>query len=155
MRTLGFRTHVLLALAAAGGVVASLQLPWYGSRGGAATASLGVDGPMERTLAAIGRAVGTTAGTSGWHALTPWATPLAGLAGLAALMTAFCLAPEAQGVAREGARLAGLGVAALVAWKLLDHTGELRQGALVGAGCALVLLTSAFSVAGAPLRRRG
>jgi hypothetical protein len=56
-------------------------------------------------------------------------------------------------VAREGARLAGLGVAALVVWKLLDHTGELRHGALVAAGCALVLVTSAFGVAGAPIQR--
>jgi hypothetical protein len=108
---------------------------------------------MARTLATIGRAVSATAGTSGWHALGQWATPLAALAGLAAVMTVLCLAPEAQGAAREGARLAGLGVAGLVAWKLLDHTGELRHGALVAAGCAVVLVTSAFSVAGAPIRR--
>ena len=29
MRTLGFRTHVLLAVAAAVGVIAALGSPWY------------------------------------------------------------------------------------------------------------------------------
>jgi hypothetical protein len=153
MRTLGFRTHVVLVLAAAGGILAALGMPWYGRPGGAATAALGVDGPMERTLATFGRALSSTVGVHGWDALGGAATPLAGLAGLAALMTLLCLAPAAQGVAREGARVAALGVAALVAWKLLDHTGELRHGALVAAGCAVVLLSSAFSVAGAPARR--
>jgi hypothetical protein len=153
MRTLGFRTHVVVSLVAAAGVVAALKMPWYGARGGAATAALGMDGPMERTLATLGRAVSATAGTAGWTALGAWAAPLALLAGLAALMTALCLAPSAQGVAREGARVGALGVAALVGWKLLDHPGELRHGALVAAGCALVLLVSAFSVARAPQRR--
>jgi hypothetical protein len=148
MRTLGFRTHVLLAMVAAAGVVASLKLPWYGPHGGAA-AALGMDGPIERTLAEVGRAVSATAGTSGWTALGTWATPLAVLAALAALTSALCLAPSAYGTAREGARLGGLAVAALVAWKLLDHPGELRHGALVAAGSALVLVASSFSVAGA------
>jgi hypothetical protein len=149
MRTLGFRTHVLFAMAAAAGVVASLKLPWYGPHGGGATAALGMDGPIERTLATIGRAISATAGTTGWTALGTWATPLAVLAALAALTTALCLAPAAYGTAREGARLGGLAVAALVGWKLLDHPGELRHGALLAAGSALVLVASSFSVAGA------
>jgi hypothetical protein len=154
MRTLGFRTHILLALAAAGGVVASLGLPWYGQPAATATASIGGDGPMERTLATVGRAVSSSAGTAGWDALGSLATPLAVAAALAALMALLCLVPEIQGVAREGARLAGLAVVALVGLKLLDHTGELRHGALIAAACALVLVASAFTVAGAPLRRR-
>src|SRR3954447_25087319 len=152
MRTLGFLTHVLLTLAAAAGIVASLKMPWYGPRGTAA-AALGLDGAIEPPPAGLGRAVGAGAGTVGWTALGTWGAPLAGLAALAALMTALCLAPSAQGVAREGARVAALAVAALVAWKLLHHHGELRQGALVAGGSALVLTLSAFAVAGAPLRR--
>src|SRR5437764_1249906 len=103
MRTLGFRTHILLALAAAGGLVASLGLPWYGRPAATATASIGSDGPMERTLATVGRAVSSTAGAPGWDALGSLATPLAVTAGLAGLMALLCLVPEAQGIAREGA----------------------------------------------------
>jgi hypothetical protein len=82
----------LLAIVAAGGVVASLRLPWYGA-GGTPTAAIGLDGPIERTLATLGRAVSATAGAAGWTALGSWAAPLAALAGLAALLAALCLAP--------------------------------------------------------------
>jgi hypothetical protein len=133
--------RILLALAAAAGVVASLKLPWYGPHapGG--------------TLHAYRLAFTATTGTAGWTALGAWGTPLAGLAALAALMTVLCLEPSARGIAKEGARVAGLAVVAVVVWKLLDHPGELRRGALVAGACGLVLLSSAFAVAGAPPRR--
>jgi hypothetical protein len=127
--------RILLALAAAAGVVASLKLPWYGPH---------VAGT---TLDAYRHALTATTGTAGWTALGSWGTPLAGLAGLAALMTVLCLEPSARGIAKEGARVAGLAVGAVVAWKLVEHPGDLRRGALVAAGCALVLLSSAFSAA--------
>jgi hypothetical protein len=131
--------RILLALAATAGIVASLKLPWYGP----ATASgLGV-----LTHALTGRA-----GTAGWTALGSWGMPLAGLAGLAALMTVLCLERSARGIAGEGARVASIAVVALVAWKLFDHPGELRRGALLAGGCALVLLASAYAVAGAARR---
>jgi hypothetical protein len=126
--------RILLALAAAAGVVASLKLPWYGP----ATAH-GLD--------AFTHAVTARTGIAGWTALGSWGTPMAGLAALAALMTVLCMEPSARGIAREGARVASVGVVALVAWKLFDHTGDLRHGALVAGGCALVLLSSAFAVA--------
>lgn len=133
--------RILLALAAAAGVVASLKLPWYGPHAAGTT------------LDFYHQALTAPTGTAGWTALGSWATPLAGLAGLAALMTVLCLERSARGIAREGARVTGLAVVAVVGWKLLDHPGELRHGALAAAACALLLLSSAFSVAGAPPRR--
>jgi hypothetical protein len=126
--------RILLALAAAGGVVASLKLPWYGPH-----AATGLD--------ALTQAVTARTGTAGWTALGSWGTPIVGLTALAGLMIVLCMEPSARGIAREGARVASVGVVALVAWKLLDHPGELRQGALLAGGCALVLLSSAYAVA--------
>jgi hypothetical protein len=133
--------RILVALAAAAGVVASLKLPWYGPH-----AAAGLD--------ALRQAVTARTGTAGWTALGPWGTPMVGLTALAALMTVLCMEPSARGIAREGARVAGVGVVALVAWKLLDHTGDLRHGALVAGGCAIVLLSSAFAVAARRTRSR-
>jgi hypothetical protein len=133
--------RILLALAAAAGVVASLKLPWYGPH---------VTGS---TLDAYRHALTATTGTAGWTALGSWGTPLAGLVGLAALMTVLCMEPSSRGIAKEGARVGGLAVVAVVGWKLLDHPGDLRRGALAAAACALLLLSSAFAVAGAPPRR--
>jgi hypothetical protein len=67
--------RVLLALAAAAGVVASLKLPWYGPH---------VAGT---TLDSYHHALTARTGTAGWTALGSWGTTLAGLAALAALMT--------------------------------------------------------------------
>jgi hypothetical protein len=126
--------RLFLVLAAAAGVVASLKLPWYG--------------PPGAGLDALTHAVTATGGTAGWTALGAWGKPLAGLAGLAALMSVLCLEPSTRGIAREGARVAGLGVVAVVGYKLLDHPGELRHGALAAGLCALLLMSSAFAVAG-------
>jgi hypothetical protein len=152
MRTHGFRTHVLMSLAAAAGVLVALGMPWYGK--GAAVDPL-ADDSMQRTLATLGRAVTAGDGTSGWHALGPWGTAIAGLAGLAALMSVLCLSTAFQGVAREGLRIGALGTVAVIAWRLVDHPAgeELRHGALVAAGCGLVLASAALSVASAALRK--
>jgi hypothetical protein len=127
--------RILLALAAAAGLVASLKLPWYGPH------------VARSTLDSYRHALTATTGTVGWTALGSWGTPLAGLAGLAALMTVLCLEPSARGIAEEGARVAGLAVVAVVGWKLLDHPGDVRRGALAAAACAVVLASSAFAVA--------
>jgi hypothetical protein len=152
MRTLGFRTHILLTLLACGGLAAALGMPWFGP---SPTGDPYVDSPMDRTLETIGRAVGAADGASGRDALGTWAVGLTGLAAFTALMALLCLTRTAYGVAREGVRLGALASLALVAWKLLDHPGdELRHGALAAAGAALVLTAAAVSVASAPLRRR-
>jgi hypothetical protein len=80
---------------------------------------------------------------------------LTALAGLTALMAVLCMLTVAAGIARELLRLGALAILGIVAWKLIDHPGdELRQGALVAAGSALVLVASALAVASAPLKRR-
>jgi hypothetical protein len=152
MRTLGFRSHVLFTIAACGAVAAALGMPWCGV---APAQPSGFSGPMDDLLAAIGRAVGATDGASGRDALGGWASLLAALAALTALMALLCLVNALYGVAREGLRLAALATLGLVAWKVISHPQEeLRHGALIATGAALVLVAAAFSVAAAPVRRR-
>jgi hypothetical protein len=149
MRTLGFRTHVLLTLLACGGVFAALGMPW--SATGPERES---EGSMDHALEALGRAVGAVDGTLGRDALGSWAPVLTGLVALTAAMTVLCLLAVAHGIARELLRLGALATLAIVAWKLIDHPGdELRHGALIAAGAALVLVASALGVASAPVKR--
>jgi hypothetical protein len=161
MRTLGFRTHVLLAAAAAAGLIATLARPWYGATPVVAAddpSQIGdLRGPVEETGAALGRWVGESAGTTGWDALGTWGTVLAALAALTAAGALACLVPALQGVAREATRYGGLACLALIAWKLLDSPGESvepRYGALVAAAAAIVAVMSGGAVAAAPLQRR-
>lgn len=158
MRTLGFRTHVLLTLAAAAGVVAALARPWYDAPP-AAGPDTGFDGPLYTLADTLGRWTRETAGTSGWEALGPWGAALAALAGVTALGALGCLLPAIQGVAREVVRYASLGCFALAAWKLLDAPGpnaelEPRYGVFVAALAALVAVMGGTAVAAAPLRSR-
>jgi hypothetical protein len=162
MRTLGFRTNVLLAVAAAAGVVAALGRPWYaGAPQATADGELAIGslhGPANGLTAAMERWVSETAGTSGWDALGVWGSVLAALAALTALSALGSLVPAFQGVAREGLRYGGLACAGIAAWKLVDSPGpndelELRFGAFIAAAAALVAFSSASTVAAAPLRR--
>jgi hypothetical protein len=149
MRTLGFRTHVLLTLLACGGVVAALGMPWSASGPGRES-----EGTLDHALEALGRVAGVTNGTDARVALGGWAVVLTALAALTAATAVLCLLTVAHGIARELLRLSALATLGIVAWKLIDHPGdELRQGALVAAGCALVLVASALAVASAPLKR--
>jgi len=161
MRTLGFRTHVLLAFAAAGALIATLARPWYGvapAEAAEEAKTIGdLHGPVEEMGAAVGRWVGDPVGTTGWDALGTWGTVLATLAALTAAGALGCLIPSVQGVAREAARYGGLACLALIAWKLLDSPAEAvepRYGALAAVVAALVAVTSGAAVAAAPLRRR-
>jgi len=149
MRTLGFRTHVLLTLLACGGVVAALGMPWSAS--GPERES---EGTLDHALEALGRVAGVTNGTPAREALGGWASVLTALVIVSAVMAVLCLLAVAHGIARELLRLGALAILGVVAWKLIDHPGdELRQGALVAAGSALVLVASALAVASAPLKR--
>jgi hypothetical protein len=163
MRTLGFRTHVLLVLAGAAGVLASLSWHWYDKApkpAPEAAARIGqLDGPLEGLYHGLQRWATATGGTSGWTALGGWATGLAVLSLLAALGALACTVPALQGLGRELVRYAALAAFGVAAWHLFDPPGsnaalELRHGAFVGAGCALMLVSSAMGVANAPLRRR-
>jgi hypothetical protein len=155
MRTLGFRTHVLLAVAAAAGVVAALARPWY-ARTSPVTES-GDLGPLSTLSETVGRWLGET-GTTGWDALGPWGTALAALAAVTGAAACGCLVPGLQGVAREALRYGSLGCLAIAAWRLLDSPGpnaalEPRYGVFVAALAAAVAVVSGSAVAAAPLRR--
>jgi hypothetical protein len=163
MRTLGFRTHALLAVAAAVGVISALGQPWYAQTPAAAPVdpnAIGdLHGPVESLSAGIGRWITETSGMRGWDALGVWGGVLAGMAALTALGALGCLVPAIQGVAREALRYGGLATFGIALWKLIDTPGpnaamEPRFGAFVATAAALVAVTSGGAVAAAPLQRR-
>jgi hypothetical protein len=162
MRTLGFRTHILLAFAGAVALVFSLQRPWYAAAPPPVDYDPGVgdvNGPLNSLFHGMQRWVGQASGTSGWEALDQVGIALAAMAGLGALGAIGCLVAPLQSLGRDLLRYAGVAVFAIIVWKLLDPPGdnaamELRYGALAGAAGALVLVTCGSGAANAPLRRR-
>jgi hypothetical protein len=163
MRTHGFRTHVLLVLAGVVVVLASLQRPWYGRAPRPLPdqpASIGdVNGPLQGLFSGLKRWVTDAHGVTGWHALGTIGQVLAALAVLSGLATLGCMVGEIQRHVAEPLRYAAVAVLGIVVWKLVDPPGanaawELRHGALVAAGGALVLAVCAQSVASAPSRKR-
>jgi hypothetical protein len=162
MRALGLRTRVLLALAAAAGLVATLSRPWYAPAPALEQpAGIGeLHGPLKSFLGALQRWIGDPAGTTGWDSLDHAALALAAMAGVAALGALSCLAPPLQTLGRDLLRFGALVVFGIAAWRLLDSPGpnselELRHGALAAAACAAVLLSCGLGVANAPPRRAG
>jgi hypothetical protein len=163
MRTLGFRSHALLAVAAAIGVIAALARPWYAAApsldANAAPGVGSIHGPVDSLAAGMERWVSSPDGTAGWDALGVWGTVIAALAALTAVGALACLVPALQGIARDVLRYGALACAGVVVWKLIDSPGpnadlELRFGAFVAAGAALVAFSSGSAVAAAPLRHR-
>ena len=164
MRTLGFRTHVLLTVAAAVGVIAALARPWYAAAppvASDANAGIGtIQGPVDSLAAGVERWVSVSEGTTGWDALGVWGTVIAALAAVTAVGALACLlAPALQGIARDVLRYGALACAGVVVWKLIDTPGpntvlELRFGAFVAAAAALIAFSSGSAVAAAPLRHR-
>jgi hypothetical protein len=153
MRTLGFRTHVLLAVAAAVGLVASLGRPWYAVAPEAAADAY----PGSTVADSLERLISEPTGTTGWDALGTWGTVLAVVALATAAGGLGCLVPSLQGAARELVRYGPLACFAIVAWKALDHPSagtELRMGVVLAGLAALVACTSGSAAAAAPLRRR-
>jgi len=163
MRTFGFRTHVLFAVAAAVGVIAALGQPWYAASPQAVEERVGMrgllDGEAAGFKAGIERLISESGGTTGWDALGTWGTVIGVLAAFSAACALCCLVPSAQGVAREGVRYSAFACIAIIVWKLVDTPGdnlvlELRFGSLVAAGAALVAFTSGTAIASTSLRRR-
>ena len=163
MRTLGFRTHLLLAIAGAASLVLTLGRPWYAPAPAPALAASGdigdLSGPLNSFFAGLQRWLTEPQGDTGWHALDQTAIALAAMAGVPALGALAWLAPPLQAIGRDLLRYGALAAFAIAAWKLFDPPGpneavELRRGALAAAGCALVLLTCAIGAANAPLRRK-
>ncbi|MGH2968067.1 MAG: hypothetical protein ACRDK0_03220, partial [Solirubrobacteraceae bacterium] len=146
MRTLGFRTNVLLAIAAAAGVVLTLSRPWYAASppGSDEAAGIGdINGPLNSFFDGVQRWVTDAHGVDGWEALDHWGLALAVMAGIAGLGALLCLVAPLQALGRDLLRYGALAALAITAWKLLDPPGsnaafELRNGALIGAGFALM-----------------
>jgi hypothetical protein len=154
MRTLGFRTHLLLVLAGAAGLIASLGRPWY-----AAAPGPNPDGSLQSLADAMQRWITSTGGDTGWHALGDWATALAGLSALSVACALGCTLPAVANISREPLRYATFAAFGIASWKLVDSPGpnqalEIRFGAIIGVVSALMLAVSAQGVANAPLRRR-
>jgi hypothetical protein len=164
MRTLGFRTHVLLAIAGAIGVLYSLTRPWYATAPPPPKeddAGIGdIHGPLNQFFDGAKRWASGGEGVSGWQALDHWAQMIAAMTAVAVVGVLLCLVlPRAQVLGRDLARYGSLAALAIVAWKLVDPPGdngawELRVGALLGGLFAIVLFTCASGVANAPLRRK-
>jgi hypothetical protein len=162
MRTLGLRTHALLAAVASVGVIVALGQPWYAPtpRIPEGEKEIGsIHGPVNGLAEGITRWISETAGTTGWTALGVWGPVLAGLAALTAVGALGCLVPALQGVAREVLRYGALAAFGVALWKLIDTPGpnaamEPRLGAFVAVGAALIAVSSGSAVAGAPLKRR-
>ena len=163
MRTLGFRTHVLLAIAGAIGVLYSLGRPWYAAAPPVKpeeVADIGdVNGPLTGFVDGTKRWFTSGEGITGWHALDHWGQMIAAMAAVAIVGTLIVFMPPAQRLGRDLARYGSLATLALVAWKLVDPPGsnaafELRGGALLAGFFAIVLFTCASGVANAPLRRK-
>jgi hypothetical protein len=154
MRTIGFRSNILFAIAAACGVIAALSRPWYG----ASVPSSG-DGQMEKLWTDLGRSLTDPDGVDGWTALQTADKLLAGLATATVLLLVLALVPALQVHVQALARWCALATVAVVCVKLVDVPGapatdELRNGAFLALAAALVLLASAWTVAAAPARRR-
>ena len=163
MRTLGFRTHVLLAIAGAIGVVYSLSRPWYGGAlSGKTEDELGIGdihGPLNAFTEGMKRWVTSTDGVSGWQALDHWGQMIAAMAAVAIIGALACMTPSLQVLGRDLARYGSLAALAIVAWKLVDPPGdnaalELRSGALIAGVFSVMLFVCASGVASAPLRRK-
>src|SRR5215212_9250624 len=104
MRTLGFRTHVLMALAAAAGLVHSLGLPWYAAAPPPVKEEPGIgelDGPLNAFFEGLKRWVTDPGGSTGWDTLAHWGTGIGAMAAVAAIGGLCCLLPALQPVGRD------------------------------------------------------
>ncbi len=154
MRTIGFRSNILFAIAAAIGVIAALGRPWYGQA---------VDGDsdyqMENLFSGIGRAFSEQGGTSGWDSFTQADTLIVGLSLATVTLLVLALVPAVQRHVQALARWTSLATFGVVLVKLFDEPGanaatEPRFGLLVALLASGVLVASAMTVAAAPTRRR-
>src|SRR5215207_7491680 len=90
MRTIGFHSNVLFAIAAGFGVIAALGRPWYGPSDPA------TDAQMEDLFGGIGRSLTESGGTDGWTALATADQLLAGFALLTVVLVLLTLVVAIQ-----------------------------------------------------------
>jgi hypothetical protein len=161
MRTLGPRTHLLLAIAAAAGLIASLGLPWYG-RGPRGPEGGGADltARMDAAAALAGRVLEERSGIAGWDVLGRGPElALSGLAGAVMLLLALSLVPALAQAVQGLTRAAALGAAGVLAWQVVDAPAavnglEPRIGVAAAMTAASVLLVSVAGAAVAARPRR-
>src|SRR3712207_925668 len=118
MRTLGFRTHVLLAIAGAVGVLYSLTRPWYAPTPPpkAEDPDIGdINGPLNAFFDGVKRWITGGEGLTGWQALDHWGQMIAAMVLLAALGSLACTMPQLQVLGRDLARYGSFAVVACVA----------------------------------------
>ena len=99
MRTLGFRTHVLLAIAGAIGVLYSLSRPWYAAAPlpMEEQARIGdIHGPLNAFMDGAQRWVSGAGGLSGWQSLDHWGQMMAAMVVVAVLGALACTTPKLQ-----------------------------------------------------------
>src|SRR3954453_9947160 len=163
MRSLGFRTHVLYALASAAGLILSLGRTWYAATP-AAPAANGTVGEMPDTIsrffAGLGRSVTQDGGAPGWDQLNTAGMFLVALALILAVCALGALVPRLQRAAASGAQLASLLALATVLLELVDQPGgraatEARVGGWIALASVVVGLTASMQLTSAPRRRRG
>jgi hypothetical protein len=154
MRTIGFRSNILFAIAAACGVIAALGRPWYGP-----SVPADEEERVESLGSAVGRVLTDPQGTDGWTALETADRVLAGLAIATVVLLVLALVPALQRHVQALARWCALATVGVVLVKLIDGAdgaamGEPRNGAFLALAASLVLLASTWTVAAAPSRRR-
>ena len=154
MRTIGFRSNILFAIAAAVGVLAALGRPWY-----APAVEGDKSAQMESLLSGIGRAFTEPGGRTGWESFTQADKMIAGLAIATVVLLVLAMIPAIQLHVQALARWTGLATFGVVLVKFFDEPGantatEPRFGLLVAMLAAAVLVASAWTVAAAPSRRR-
>jgi hypothetical protein len=163
MRSLGFRTHVLYALASAAGLVLSLGRTWYAPAPAAPTASNGAVGEMPDTIsqffAGLQRSITQAGGSSGWQQLDTAAAFLLALAVILVVCALGTLVPRLQRGAASGAQLAALLALATVVLEVVDQPGgrdavEARLGGWIALASAVLGFTAAMQLNSAPRRRR-
>ena len=163
MRTHGFRTHALLALAAAVGVIAALGRPWYAAAPQPVEEDLNaigkLHGPVDGLTNGIARWFSETAGATGWDSLGVVGTAIAAMA---ARDGGRCARLPDPGDPGRGARGAALRLACVLRPRAVEadrHARaptqllEPRYGAFLATAAALIALTSGTAVASAPLTR--
>ena len=159
MRTIGFRSNILFALAAAVGIIASLGRPWYGPSAVSKHQAVGeLPSQMEDFLNGIGRTFSSAQGTTGWAALDTSDSLIAGLAVATVVLLLLTMFEAVQIHMQWLARWASLATLLMILVKFVDEPGanvmkEPRQGLLIALASAAVLVASAMSVAATPQRR--
>jgi hypothetical protein len=153
MRTIGFRSNIVFAIAAAFGVIVALGQPWYGP------STAPTDARMEDLFNGIGRAFTESGGTTGWDALESADSLIAGLACLTVLLLVLALVQSLQVHMQPLARWSALATFGVIVVKLIDEPGgsglsEPRHGTFIALAAAAVLVASSATVASAPSRRR-